>query len=180
MPGNSTETEEAFSAYVAARQHALVRTAFLLTGDHHSAEDLVQAALARTFLAWGRIRDERAIDAYVRRTMINEHTSWWRRAWRHRERSTDELPEPPPAAEHDLGQRDEVWELVQTLPPKQRAVVVLRFYEDLTEADTADALGCSVGNVKSQTSRALATLRKRVAPGTRDNGFLTTDGGTLR
>lgn len=181
MPGNSTETDEAFSAYVAARQHALVRTAFLLTGDHHSAEDLVQAALARTYLAWGRIRDPRAVDAYMRRTMINEHTSWWRRAWRHRERSTDELPEPAPAAEQDLGQRDEVWELVRTLPPKQRAVVVLRFYEDLTEADTAHALGCSVGNVKSQTSRALAALRRRIAPGTtQDNGFLTTDGGTLR
>jgi RNA polymerase sigma-70 factor (sigma-E family) len=182
VPGNSTETIEAFSAYVAVRQHALVRTAFLLTGDHHSAEDLVQAALARTYLAWGRIRDDRAIDAYVRRIMINEHTSWWRRAWRHRERTTDEVPEPPPELEVDVGQRDEVWALVQTLPPKQRAVVVLRFYEDLTEADTADALGCSVGNVKSQTSRALVALRKRIANdgSTQDNGFLTTEGGTLR
>ena len=177
-----TETDEAFSAYVAARQHALVRTAFLLTGDHHSAEDLVQAALARTYLAWGRIRDGHAIDAYVRRTMINEHTSWWRRAWRHRERSTAELPEPPAAADPDVGERDEVWELVRTLPPRQRAVVVLRFYEDLTEADTADALGCSVGNVKSQASRALATLRKRISAGagSPDNDFLTTEGGTLR
>lgn len=183
MPGRSAETDEAFSAYVAARQHALVRTAFLLTGDHHSAEDLVQASLARTYLAWGRIRDERAIDAYVRRTMVNEHTGWWRRAWRRRERITSELPEPPPVPDHDVGERDEVWELVATLPPKQRAAVVLRFYEDLSEAETADALGCSIGTVKSQTSRALATLRKRLVPprpGTPDNGFLTTERGTLR
>ncbi|HEY8454637.1 MAG TPA: SigE family RNA polymerase sigma factor [Actinopolymorphaceae bacterium] len=170
-----------FSAYVAARKHALVRTAFLLTGDHHAAEDLVQSALAKTYLAWGKIRDKGSIDAYVRRVMVNEHTAWWRRAWRRRERSTDVLPEthavyqPPEAPE-----RDEVWELISTLPPKQRAAVVLRYYEDMTEAETAQVLGCSVGTVKSQVSRALATLRARLA----DHGivsmttYLTAEDGT--
>lgn len=151
-----------FSVYVAARQHALVRTAFLLTGDHHAAQDLVQSALARTYVAWGRIRDKGAADAYVRRTMLNEYHSWWRRAWRHRERSTATLPEHPSEPTDDPAERDEVWELLLTLPPRQRAAIVLRYYEDLTEAQTAHALGCSVGTVKSQTSRGLATLRARL------------------
>ena len=99
--------------------------------------------------------------------MVNENTSLWRRAWKRREHTTDALPERPGGADasNGLEQRDEMWALVQTLPPKQRAAVVLRYYEDLSEADTANALGCSIGNVKSQTSRALATLRGRVTPG---------------
>lgn len=160
-----TDVAEEFSEYVAARQHALVRTAFLLTGDHHAAEDLVQAALTKTYLTWGKIRDKGAIDAYVRRTMVNEHTAWWRRAWRKREHTTGEVPDVPARSDPDLGVRDEVWELVRTLPARQRAAVVLRYYEDLSEAETAAALGCSVGTVKSQTSRALATLRKRLGSG---------------
>lgn len=157
------EAADSFSEYVAARQPALVRTAYLLTGDHHAAEDLVQISLAKTYLTWHRIRDIGKVDAYVRRIMINEHTAWWRRAWRRLERSTDSIPERPgPPAESDFADRDEVWELVKTLSPRQRAVVVLRYYEDLSEADTARALGCSVGTVKSQTSRALASLRTRL------------------
>jgi RNA polymerase sigma-70 factor (sigma-E family) len=160
-----TDVTEEFSAYVAARQKALLRTAFLLTGDYHAAEDLVQIALARTYLAWNKIRDKGALDAFVRRTMVNEHSSWWRRAWRRLEHTTDTLPEVtaiPPGLERT--ERDEVWELVSTLPPRQRAAVVLRYYEDLSEVETAAALGCSVGTVKSQTSRALATLRGRLGP----------------
>jgi len=158
------DLEARFCEYVAARQHALVRTAYLLTSDLHSAEDLVQIALAKAYLSWGKLRDPRAVDAYVRRIMINEHTSWWRRAWRHRERSTDVLPEKPgneldPA---QFSERDQMWELVQTLPPRQRATVVLRFYEDMSEADIAQVLTCSIGTVKSQTSRALTTLRGRL------------------
>jgi RNA polymerase sigma-70 factor (sigma-E family) len=152
-----------FHAYVQARQRALVRIAYLLTADHHEAEDLVQAALARTYVAWTRIRDEAAIDAYVRRTMVNIHTGWWRRAWRRRERSTDQVPEPPAESGPDIGDRDEVWVLVRSLPPRQRAVVVLRFYEDLSPAQVAATLGCSVGTVASQTNRALAALRARLA-----------------
>jgi RNA polymerase sigma-70 factor (sigma-E family) len=158
------DAEARFSEFVAARQQALLRTAYLLTSDLHSAEDLVQISLAKAYLAWDRLRDPRAVEAYVRKIMVNEHTSWWRRAWRRNERSTDTLPESPtiddPAGfEH----RDAMWELVQTLPPKQRAAVVLRYYEDLSEAETARVLGCSVGTVKSQTSRALGALRGRLA-----------------
>ncbi len=159
------QQEAQFCEYAAVRQQALLRTAYLLTSDLHAAEDLVQIALAKAYLSWGRLREPRAADAYVRRIMLNEHTSWWRRAWRHRERVVDAVPErvsdlPDPA---QSGERDRMWELLQTLPPRQRAAVVLRYYEDMSAADTARVLGCSVGTVKSQTSRALATLRERLA-----------------
>jgi RNA polymerase sigma-70 factor (sigma-E family) len=159
--------EAQFCEFVAARQQALLRTAYLLTSDHHAAEDLVQTALAKAYLSWSKLREPAAAEGYVRRIMVNENTSLWRRAWKRREHSTDALPERAggPDASNGLEQRDEMWALVQTLPPKQRAAVVLRYYEDLSEADTANALGCSIGNVKSQTSRALATLRGRVTPG---------------
>ena len=154
---------EEFNAYVASRQRSLVRTAYLLTGSHHEAEDLVQTALTKTYLAWHRIRKPDAADAYVRRVMINEHASWWRRAWRHRERSTSSVPEPvvePPA---DVGEHEQIWQLICDLPPRQRAVIVLRYYEDLTPREVAAALDCSVGTVASQTHRALATLRRLYA-----------------
>jgi RNA polymerase sigma-70 factor (sigma-E family) len=159
--------EAQFCEFVAARQQALLRTAYLLTSDHHAAEDLVQTALAKAYLSWSKLREPAAAEGYVRRIMVNENTSLWRRAWKRREHTTDALPERPGGADasNGLEQRDEMWALVQTLPPKQRAAVVLRYYEDLSEVDTAHALGCSIGNVKSQTSRALATLRGRVSPG---------------
>lgn len=152
-----------FAAFVRARQDALVRFGYFLTGDVQSGEDLAQTALARLYLKWDTIRQAEAIDAWVRRVMVNEHTSWWRRAWRHREvldwdgRTRPDLPGPP---DH-VPDRD-LWAVVQSLPPKQRAAVALRFYEDLSEAQTAAILGCSVGTVKSQTHRALATLRTRI------------------
>lgn len=157
------DRDAAFGAYVAARQRSLLRTAVLLTGDQHAAEDLVQSALASLYLSWDRVRRQDALDAYVRRIMVNQHTSWWRRAWRRRELSVDEVqdvPAPRPEAADELVERDAVWRVVRRLPPRQRAAIVLRFYEDLTEAQTAEVLGCSVGAVKSQTSRALATLRQ--------------------
>lgn len=153
-----------FDNYVAARRRSLMRTAYLLTGEHHAAEDLVQATLARTFAAWRRIRDREAIDAYVRRTMLNEHASWWRRAWRRMERTTDSVPERPthvPVIESSEAE-EHLWTAVQGLPPRQRAVVVLRYYEDLSEAEIANVLGCSRGTVKSTSSRALAKLRERL------------------
>ena len=159
------DAEARFCEFVAARQQALLRTAYLLTSDLHSAEDLVQISLAKAYLAWDKLREPRAVEAYVRKIMVNEHTSWWRRAWRRNERSTDELPESRTIRDDptDFERQDAMWELVQTLPPKQRAAVVLRYYEDLSEAETARVLGCSVGTVKSQTSRALAALRGRLA-----------------
>lgn len=150
-----------FSAYMSARQPALYRTAYLLAGDHAAAEDLLQNAFAKLYLSWDRIRDHGALDGWVRRVMVNEHNSLWRRAWRRREHATDAIPETATVDTYDDGLGDALWSFVQTLPPKQRSVVVLRYYEQLTEAEVADLLGISVGTVKSQASRALAGLRAR-------------------
>lgn len=153
-----------FSAYMQARQAGLLRTAYLLTGDRHTAEDLVQTAFAKLYLSWDKVRDQGSLDGYVRRIVVNEHNSLWRRAWKRREHAAEELPERPHHDEYDAGGSAELWDLVQTLPRKARAVVVLRYYEELSEAETAEVLGISVGTVKSQASRALAALRER-APG---------------
>lgn len=150
-----------FSAWVAARQPALRRTAYLLcAGDGHAADDLTQATLAKMYVAWSRLRDHHSLDAYARRVMLNEHRSLWRRASRRHEVVTEVLPEQAVAAQEYDGARDAVWALVQTLPRKQRAVIVLRYYEELSETEIAEALGISVGTVKSQASRALAKLRE--------------------
>lgn len=153
-----------FEHWVAVRYPALRRTAYLLCGgDPHAADDLTQTTLARLYLAWGKVRDHDRIDAYVRRIMLNEHRSSWRRAFRRREVTTEHLPDRPAPGDAGLdGERDAVWVFVQTLPPKQRAVIVLRYYEDLSEAEIATALGISTGTVKSQASRALAALRQRL------------------
>jgi RNA polymerase sigma-70 factor (sigma-E family) len=145
-----------------ARQPSLLRTAYLLTGDRHTAEDLVQTALAKLYLSWDKVQQRDSIDGYVRRILVNENNSLWRRGWKKREYATGDLPDDDHVTdEYDEGQRAAVWAVVQTLPRKARAVVVLRYYEQLSEAETADALGISVGTVKSQASRALATLRER-------------------
>jgi RNA polymerase sigma-70 factor (sigma-E family) len=154
-----------FAAYLAARQPSLLRTAFLLAGNRHDAEDLVQTSFAKLYLSWDKVRDQGSMDAYVRRILVNEHNSLWRRAWKRREHSADDtvlhaLDEPHQDA-HDDGVGPALWEVVQTLPRKARAVVVLRYYEEMSEAETAAVLGISVGTVKSQTSRALAALRTR-------------------
>jgi RNA polymerase sigma-70 factor (sigma-E family) len=162
VDGRTRTRDEEFSAYMAARQPALMRTAYLLAGDRHTAEDLVQTSLAKLYLAWDRVRDRESVDAYVRRILVNEHNSLWRRAWKRRELATGDLPDATPVHdEYDEGLGAAVWATVQTLPRRARAVVVLRYYEQLSEAETADVLGISVGTVKSQASRALATLRQR-------------------
>ena len=150
-----------FSAYMAARQPSIYRTAYLLAGDHAGAEDLLQNAFAKLYLSWDRIRDREAIDSYLRRIMINENNSMWRRPWKRHEQSTDTIRETGTLDTYDDGMSGMLWSLIQTLPPKQRSVVVLRYYEQLSEAETADMLGISVGTVKSQASRALAGLRAR-------------------
>ena len=164
MGAAMTDRDADFTAYLQARQGRLLRTAYLLTGDQHEAEDLLQTSLAKLYLAWDRVHDRESVDAYVRRIMVNEHNSLWRRAWRRREHATDVVPETPSAPPtYDDGTGAALWAAVQTLPRKARAVLVLRYYEELTEAETAETLGIAVGTVKSQTSRALATLRERVA-----------------
>jgi RNA polymerase sigma-70 factor (sigma-E family) len=159
---------EAFRAYVAARSPALLRTAYLLSGNRADAEDLLQTALAKTYLAWDRIRERDALDGYVRRVMVNAHTSRWRRR-KIDEYPTDDLPERSGQrdATEDLALHDALWTALAGLPKRQRAAVVLRYYEDLSEAETAQVLGISVGTVKSTTSRALVKLRD--AAGLRDD-----------
>ncbi len=131
----------------------------MLTGNRADAEDLVQAALAKTYLAWGRIEDRGALDGYVRRAMINTHISWWRRR-KFEEYPTDEIPDQA-VADHadDSDLQDSLRRAVERLPQRMRAAVVLRYYEDMTEAEVADALGVSLGTVKSTVSRAVAKLR---------------------
>src|SRR4051794_13349355 len=157
-----TDQAADFTAYLEARQQRLLRTAYLLTGDRHQAEDLLQTSLAKLYLAWDKVRDRGAVDAYVRRIMVNENNSLWRRGWKRREAPTDVVPETSPVHDaYDEGLGAAVWAVVATLPRRARAVVVLRYYEQLSEAETAEVLGISVGTVKSQTSRALAALRER-------------------
>jgi RNA polymerase sigma-70 factor (sigma-E family) len=152
-----------FEAWMTARQPALLRTACLLTGETHTAEDLVQTTLAKLYLAWDRIADREHVDAYARKALVNEFRSLWRRPWRRRELSAEQLPDVAGSEQGYDARDDALWQFVATLPPKQRAVIVLRYYEELTEAETAAALGISVGTVKSQASRALASLRRTVA-----------------
>lgn len=149
-----------FSSFVAARWTSLVRTAYLLTGDFHEAEDLVQSTLAKVYPHWSRLRPETA-DAYVRRALVNNNRSRYRR----RRVAHLLMPFVPdrPAAESergDLAERDLLVSLLARLPERQRAVVVLRYWEDLPAEEVAELLGCSVGTVKSQASRALAKLRE--------------------
>jgi len=151
-----------FESWLVAREPALQRLALLLTGDEHSAQDLVQTSLAKLYLAWDRLDDRDNLDAYARRILVNEHRTAWRRPWRRREVVTDAPPDRAgPAIEYDGG-REVVWEFVASLPPRQRAVIVLRYYEQLTEAEIAEVLGVSPGTVKSQASRAIAALRARL------------------
>lgn len=162
MVREARDKDAEFSEYMAARQPSLLRTAYLLTGDRHTAEDLVQTSLAKLYLGWDRVERRESLDGYVRRILVNEHNSLWRRPWKRREHSTDDLPETPVEASTSSASYDaDLWSFVQSLPRKQRAAIVLRYYEQLSEAETADILGVSVGTVKSQTSRALATLRSR-------------------
>jgi len=145
-----------FESFVAASGDRLLRTAYLLTRDHALAEDLLQTALTRSWSRWRRIDGDP--EAYVRRVLVNTYASWWRRRW-NGEKPTEVLPEVGHDPHEAHADRQDLWTALGRLPRRQRAAVVLRYYEGLTEAETAAVLGCSVGTVKSQTSRALARLR---------------------
>ncbi len=158
----ATNDREAFDALVEGRATRLLRTAYLLTGDWGLAEDLLQTALVKTWFAWDRLRDEGAAETYVRQVMARTYATWWRRKWRG-ELATGELPDVPARdCYDDVDSRHALRRALAELPPRQRAIVVLRFYEDLSEAQVADLLGCSVGTVKSTASRALVRLRSLV------------------
>lgn len=151
---------EGFDDFVAARSAALLRSAWLLTGDEVTAQDLVQMALVKARVRWVWLVRQDAPEAYVRRVMLSTFLTW---RWRRRRGEfpvamVPHRPEPWDAAvEADI--RWAVSHALRALPPRQRAMVVLRFFDDLTEAQAADVLGCSVGTVKSQTAKALSRLR---------------------
>lgn len=155
--GTSGDAHADFDEFVAARSTSLLRTAYLLTRDHALAEDLLQTALTKAWFAWSRIAGNP--EPYVRKILVNTFASWWRRKW-NGEHAHADLPEGVSDDEHaGADERHDLWEAMGRLPRRQRAVIVLRFVEDLSEAETARVLGIAPGTVKSQTSKALAKLR---------------------
>ncbi|MGW4643085.1 SigE family RNA polymerase sigma factor [Sphaerisporangium sp. NPDC004334] len=150
--------DDGFDDYVAARYERLRHAAYLLTGNRATAEDLVQTALAKAWVAWRRIDGDP--DRYVHRIIVNTHASWWRRKWRG-EVPAEHLPDLPDQRDlaTEVGHRHVLRQAIGDLPRQQRAVIVLHYFEDLTLVQCADVLGCSVGSVKAQLSRALRRLR---------------------
>ncbi|GAA2357802.1 SigE family RNA polymerase sigma factor [Dactylosporangium salmoneum] len=144
-----------FEDFVRGRHVALLRFAHVLSGDRHAAEDLVQDALERAGVAWRRIQNADDPEGYVRRIIVNRHLNGLRRGRRERLVASPPDGAVPPSPDAD----DELWALLRTLPRQQRATLVLRYYADMSEAETADVLGCAVGTVKSNAARALAKLR---------------------
>ena len=159
-PGGVADAEQEFDAYFRARRDAVRRTAYLLCGDWHRADDHAQAAFVALHRHWRRIRDRAALDAWMRRTLVRTVVDESRRPWR-RERATDDLAGRcgRGARGPDVATRHVLVDGLRAVPPRQRAVLVLRFLEGLDVAATAEVLGCSAGTVKSQTAHGLAALR---------------------
>jgi len=156
----SRVSDEEFTEFVHATWPSLYRTAYLMLGEHQLAEDLVQASLAKTYVSWHKVRDPAAAPAYARVVLANTAASWFRRkSWRN-EHPTEVLPDA--GSERDPSTRPAVVDALRALAPRQRAVVVLRYYDDLSVREVAHALGISEGTVKSQTSDALARLRTQL------------------
>ena len=150
-------SDEEFTELVQAAWPGLYRTAFLILGEHHLAEDLVQTALAKTYASWHKVKDPGAAQAYARVVLANTAASWFRRkSWRN-EHPTAALPDA--AVDLDVSDRPAVMDALRALPPRQRAVVVLRYFDGLSVREVATALGCAEGTVKSQTSHALERMR---------------------
>lgn len=148
-----------FREFVAGRSRSLLRTAYLLTGDHHHAEDLLQTALTKVYLSWSSIRVDTAVEAYVRTVLVHTYISWWRRrSWSETATELADVKHAPDPIVL-LVDRNDMWQRLQALSRQQRAVIVLRFYDDLSVDETARALQMSAGTVKSHTHRALAALR---------------------
>jgi RNA polymerase sigma-70 factor (sigma-E family) len=156
-----TAEEAEFSAFVAERAYALLKTAYVLTGDRHTAEDLVQTALAKAFARWRRIDDP---ESYLRRIIYNDFVSAWRSPRRRVEVTMADPPELPAGLppDSDTALRLLLRDALRRLPPRQRAVIILRYFEDLSVDETAALLSCRPGTVASQASRALTKLRELV------------------
>lgn len=156
-----------FDEFVAARGSALLRHAYLLTGDRGLAEDLVQETLAHLYRRWDRVSSADSPEAYVRTSLTRQYLSWRRRRW-WGERPSAAVPEQTAYDAPDADGDDVVWRALAMLPRQQRAVLALRFYDDLSDAQIAEVLGVSASNVRAQASRALATLRAQMTDATRE------------
>ena len=169
MAVRSSREAQAFTEFMSVSSASLFRTAYLIVGDHQLAQDLLQESLIKTYVAWPRLRDVSKAEAYTRKTIVTTAISWRRRRSFH-ERPTNLLPDTavPDPGEAVTSHVSMVAQL-RTLPPRQRAAIVLRYYEDLSEARTAEVMGCSVGAVKSHVSTGLGRLRDRLGA-----SFLTT------
>ncbi|MGW1467202.1 SigE family RNA polymerase sigma factor [Streptomyces sp. NPDC002308] len=166
---DSGEGSEDFQAFVVGRWSRLMRTAYLLTGEQYAAEDLVQGCLERTFVAWRKVSQARDPDAYVRRIMVNTHARKYRRGLKEFLSRGDDpgLGHGLPERGDDMAQAVERSDLIAALaqlPLRQREAVVLRYWEDLSETQTAAAMGCSVGTVKSNAARGITRLRSAIGP----------------
>ncbi len=155
--------EPTFDDFVAVRGQALLRFALMLCGDQHRAEDLVQSALAKAYPRWARLSAMERPEAYLKTVLVHDHLRWWRR------RSSAEVPLAMPPADTLVSDgteahasRDAAWELIRRLPNRQRAVLALRYYEDLSDDEIAVVLGCSPSTVRSQAARALSALRAAI------------------
>ena len=162
-------SRDAFAEFVALRSAALQRAAYLMVGDVGLAQDLVQEALTRTYIAWPRLRDPHRAEAYARKAITTTVIDWSRRRRWRAERAMP-LPEAAPdtiTPDHagDVDERTWLWLCLLRLPVRQRAAIVLRYYEDLTERETAETMGCAIGTVKSQVAAGLAKLRPLVKDG---------------
>ncbi len=154
-----------FAEFAHTRSPALFRAAYLMVGERGLAEDLLQEALTKTYVAWPRLRDVGKAEAYTRKAITTTAISWWRRKSWQGEVPRGDLPDRSVAEPGvSVDDRNWLWAELQMLAPRQRAAIVLRYYEDLTEAQTAETMGCSVGTVKSQVSDGLKRLRARVGP----------------
>ena len=156
------DVDRDFAEFVTARWSALYRLAYLLTASPAAADDLLQTTLEKAYVRWARIGGMEHGEAYVRRMVANTYLSGRRRAWT-REEPRERIPEAATSIEGPLIDRALLWPLVCALPPRQRAVIVLRYYEDLSEAEIAATLGCAPGTVKSMSSAAMRALRRALA-----------------
>jgi RNA polymerase sigma-70 factor (sigma-E family) len=169
LPSPGTEPsgspwDAAFSHYFRTRAHSLRSTAYLMCGDWHHAEDITQAALIKLYLVWPKLDHHDMLDGYARRIVVRTFLAERRRSWRKREQLTDPLPELEAVPVGDTDQRMLIRNALSAVPARQRAVLVLRYWNDLSVEETATTLGCSMGTVKSQCARGLERLRQRLGP----------------